>query len=165
MSEAVDDHLDELLQRGFRYALSLVHHHAAAEDLLQEACVGISRRGGPWHRGYLFAAIRNAWIDAARRGGVATVTLSDADLCAEEVDLGTLDGEDTIEQMLHTLAPLEREALFLMVVEGHTAAEVAELVGVARGTVLSRVHRAKEKLRRSFSTDPTDPTNPTEVTP
>lgn len=62
------DPIDELLRRGYRYALSLTHDPTLSEDLLQEACLRISRRSGPWHAAYLFKTIRNLRIDASRLG-------------------------------------------------------------------------------------------------
>lgn len=142
--------LDELLTRGFRYALSLTHNAAAAEDILQDACVGISRRGGPWHIGYLFAAVRNAWIDTGRKAKLPTVAMPEPDhepAADRQVGAG-LESHETIERLLRELEAPEREAIYLMVVEGYTAAEVAELVGSPRNTILSRVHRGKTRLRR-----------------
>ncbi|MEM9252167.1 MAG: RNA polymerase sigma factor [Planctomycetota bacterium] len=146
----MSDALDDLLTRGYRYALSLTHDATAAEDILQEACVGISRRGGPWHVGYLFASVRNAWVDTHRGRSLDTVPLTNAEhepAADRQVGDG-LEHRETLDRLLGELNPAEREAVFLMVVEGYTAAEVAELVGSPRNTVLSRVHRGKTRLRR-----------------
>lgn len=51
-------------------------------------------------------------------------------------------------QALNNLRSQEREALFLTAVEGYTAQEIADLTHQPRGTVLSLVHRAKQKIRR-----------------
>ena len=142
--------LDELLTRAYRYALTLTHDATSAEDLVQEACVGLSRRGGPWHVGYLFAAVRNAWIDAARKRTPPTVPMAVIDhepVASTETAVG-LESAEQIDRLLGELNAPEREAVFLMVVEGYTAAEVADLTGCPRNTVLSRVHRGKTKLRR-----------------
>ncbi|MEO0587602.1 MAG: RNA polymerase sigma factor [Planctomycetota bacterium] len=142
--------LDELLTRAYRYALSLTHDATSAEDLVQEACVGLSRRGGPWHVGYLFAAVRNAWIDSARKRTPPTVPMAAIDhepIASTETAVG-LESAEQIDRLLGELNAPEREAVFLMVVEGYTAAEVADLTGCPRNTVLSRVHRGKTKLRR-----------------
>jgi RNA polymerase sigma-70 factor (ECF subfamily) len=45
------------------------------------------------------------------------------------------------------LRSVEREVLFLAVVEGYTADEIGRLVGQSRGSVLSLLHRAREKAR------------------
>ena len=40
--------IEELLQRAYRYALSLTGDRGSAEDLVGDACLALSRRGGPW---------------------------------------------------------------------------------------------------------------------
>ena len=150
MSEAPAS-IDELLQSGFRYALSLVHDRATAEELLQEACARIARAGGPWRLQYMIPVIRNSFRDQLRRRGRAqTVRLDEADApaCIEDHTSGF---DDAMERALGTLRPEERELLFLSVVEGYSVDEIAELSVKPRGTVLSMVHRAKEKLRRVLS--------------
>ena len=67
MAEGPEE-LEQLLQRGYRYALGLTHERARAEDLLQEACLRISKRGGPWRLAYLCTVVRNVYIDEYRRG-------------------------------------------------------------------------------------------------
>ena len=59
--------LDELLEHGYRFALSLTHDEVRADDLLQDAWFAILRARGPWHRGYLFTAIRSQFVDHCRR--------------------------------------------------------------------------------------------------
>ena len=146
------DELDELLQRGFRFALSLAHDRTAAEDLLQEACLGLVRAGGPWHVGYLFAAIRNRFIDQGRRaqtrvapqegnGQIDRLTAGGADHTTR------LAAEEEMDAALGHLRSEEREALYLAAVEGYTAGEIAKLTGRPRGSVLSLLHRAKARLR------------------
>ncbi len=151
------DELETLLQRGFRYALALTHNTARAEDLVQDACVSILRAGGPWQRGYLFTTIRNRFIDQYRRERLVVIEpLDDAD----RGDVQRLDWRetetfraelDTLQQALATLRAEEREALYLAAVEGYTAAEVADLTHRPRGTVLSLVFRARQKVRRFCS--------------
>ena len=48
--------------------------------------------------------------------------------------------------MLAKLRDIEREALFLHIVEGYSANEIATLTGRPRGTVLSLIHRSRKKL-------------------
>ena len=59
--------LDDILHRGYRYAFSLTHDDEMAQDILQEACLKISRRGGPWQIPYLVTTIRNTYFDSLRR--------------------------------------------------------------------------------------------------
>ncbi len=152
--------LETLLRRGFRYALSLTHSAPSAEDLVQDAWLAILSKRRPLHAGYLFATIRNRFIDIRRRDRVLALEphddpgaiLDEQEIVAgmdEEIRLRVVD----LERALGDLAWEEREALFLMSVEGYTALEVARLTGRPRGTVLSLVHRGRRKLRRLLRED------------
>ncbi len=67
MASGPDDaELEDLLQRGYRYALSLTHNRHRAEELLQEACVSLLRSGGHWRVASLFTTIRHRLIDQLR---------------------------------------------------------------------------------------------------
>ncbi len=137
------------MRRGFGYALALTHDHAAAEDLLHDALLGVTRRGGPWHAGYLLAAIRNGWIDGHRRQRVPTSPLdavAEEELVEPPADL--TPPAELLDGLLEHLRPADRELLYLSAVEGHTAQELADATGRPRGTVLSALFRAKKKLRR-----------------
>ncbi|MGF1634858.1 MAG: RNA polymerase sigma factor [Phycisphaerae bacterium] len=135
----------ELLQRAYRYALALTHDPDAAEEVVQDAFVSVSRRGGPWNAGYLFTAVRNRYIDVyRRRQKLPMMALEDFDAAAAPAG-GMAD--DELEQALARLRSEEREALMLNVVEGYSASEIGEMTGKPRGTVLSLIHRAKIKLR------------------
>ena len=57
--------------------------------------------------------------------------------------------EVTLEQLLAKLRDIEREALFLHVVEGYSAVEIAALTGRPRGSVLSLIHRGLKETGRS----------------
>lgn len=52
-----------------------------------------------------------------------------------------------MDRFLRQLRDVERETLYLSVVEGYTADEISTMTSTARGTVLSMLHRAKIKLR------------------
>ncbi|MEM1213103.1 MAG: RNA polymerase sigma factor [Planctomycetota bacterium] len=150
----LSNEFDELMQRGFRYALSLTHDRPAAEDLLQDACLRVSRRGGPWHAGYLLKAIRNGWIDSLRRGKLKTEAIdavAEDELIEPAVDYVPL--EEMLEGLLGRVSARDRELLFLSAVEGYTAAEIGGLTGRPRGTILSALFRAKQKLRRLAQAD------------
>ena len=147
------DNLRELLQRGFRYALSLTHDTSRAEDLLQEGWVSLLQARGPHQRGYLFAAIRSRFIDGCRRERLVIFeTLTDANAVGMDGDSLHVEDEVSADQAmldraLARLRPTEREVLLLGDVEGYTAQEIADLTGRPRGTVLSLIHRTRRKLR------------------
>jgi len=152
--EAPSVSLDELLQRGYRYAMSLTHDSTRAEDLLQDSWTAVLQAGGAQTIGYLFSSIRSRFINQCRRERLVPMMQLD-----EATERGLLDsGEnrndlvqanyESLQKALSQLRPVEREALFLAVVEGYTAQEIADLTQQGRGTVLSLIHRAKAKMRR-----------------
>lgn len=141
-----------LLQKGYRHALSLTHDGPRAEDLVQDAWTSLLAKGGPFHVGYLFATIRNRFLDAARRSRlVPTRALEDADA---DVEMPVRDEEmilvnrTAMKQALARLSPDERETLYLFGAEGYTLAEIATLTSRPEGTISSLVTRARQKLRR-----------------
>jgi RNA polymerase sigma-70 factor (ECF subfamily) len=149
------EELTDLLQRGFRYALSLTHDRSRAEDLVQDAWTSLLERDDGYHAGYLFATIRNRFIDQSRR--LRLVSLAPLDEAeAHEGDEPPRDEEAivtdraTIRQALSRLGPDEREALYLFAVEGYGLGEIARLTGRPEGTVSSLVTRARQRIRRAF---------------
>jgi len=148
----------DLLRAGFRFALSLRAGHEDAEDLVQEAWYRLHRHDGRvGSKSLLFTTIRNIHIDRYRRGRLVVFEpLDEADEAADD-GADVLDARlaaRDLEAPLGALRPEEREALFLMVVEGHTAQQVADFTGRSRGTVLSLIHRAKQKVRRALAANP-----------
>lgn len=153
------DGIDELLDAGYRYALSLTHDVTKAEDLVQDASLALLASGGSWERAYFFATVRNRFIDRYRRSRkVLFVALEpDEGRAAGAPDL-TWEAPDVLEtgqleKALGKLRTEEREALFLAVVEGYTAEEIGKMTDRPRGTILSLLHRAKKKLRELLAGD------------
>ena len=158
------DSIDALLEKGYRYAFSLAHDAIEAEDLLQDACLSILASGASWEPAYIFATIRNRFIDRYRRNRKILFLSLDHEEHTSESDLSDLnwDAPDVLQngqlgRALGALKPEEREALFLSVVEGYTAEEIAELTARPRGTILSLLFRTKAKLRDLLSKQPVQP--------
>ena len=158
--DAGPDDLDELLERGFRFALSLTHDRSNAEDLIQDAVTTMLTKGASWQRAYLFATIRNRFIDGYRRKqNLKFISLESEADSASANDLETPEPPEPLDFLeaahlhgaLGALREDEREALFLAVVEGYTAEEIARLTERPRGTVLSLIFRAKRKMREKLT--------------
>lgn len=140
----------ELLQCGYRYAMSLTHHRADAEDLTQQAWVNLHRRyGGVTSCAALFTTIRHLFIDHCRRARVVAFDSLDSPASEPIPEAANTGVHSDLEHLLGTLRPGEREAIYLHHVEGHTAEEVGVLTRQPRGTVLSLLHRAMKKLRKA----------------
>ena len=151
----------ELAQSGFRYALSLAHHHHDAEDLAQQAWLKLQRNGSsPIVRGPLFKTIRNLFIDSLRRKRIIEFeTLPEETLSAEEpASEPGVTGD--LDYLLGQLKAGDRELLYLHCVEGYTAQEISDLIGRPRGTILSSINRAKAKLRKLAAKQESSPSRP-----
>ena len=146
----------DLVDAGFRYAFSLTHHREDAEDLVQQACLKVVRTKGCVVEGrYWFVTIRNLFLDRCRRGSLISFsTLNEqphlSDSCTEH---RTVDSRLDLETILGTLPVEQRELLYLNCIEGFTADEIGEITGQPRGTILSKLARAKQKLALRFSGD------------
>ena len=141
--------VEDLLQSGFQYACALAHNHHDAEDLVQIAWLKTYKRyGNNITKALFFTTIRNLYIDQYRRAK----RIQFIELKSENEhfsDSGNTDREHAIvaiDQMLGRLRDIEREALFLHIVEGYSTEEIAAITGKPRGTVLSLIHRSKKKL-------------------
>lgn len=146
-----------LLQQAFRYALSLCGAQHTAKDLVQQAAFKLYRRyGGLRNRSLLFTSVRRLFFDQLRHEKVLQMD-SFEQLSAEgelvpfvpstqgtDIDMGTL---------LNQLPAGDRELLHLHYVAGYTAREISNLTGHPRNTVLSRLARAREKLRQFLAAD------------
>ncbi len=91
--------------------------------------------------------MRNLYIDQYRRNKLIVfetfdqeTTTTDAHIIPDHATMQDL------EPALARLRPEEREAIFLNSVEGYTIQEIADFTQRPRGTVLSLVHRGKQKL-------------------
>ena len=137
---------NELLRSGFRYAYSLCHDYHDAEDYVQQAWFKLHRKYGRVDtKALLFKTIRNLRMDRIRRDKiVAFEPMEEREFdSAEEVRAS----KDDVKAILSQLRDGEREALYLNVVEGYTAQEISEMTHTPRGSVLSLIHRAKNKLK------------------
>ncbi|PKM28949.1 MAG: RNA polymerase subunit sigma-70 [Gammaproteobacteria bacterium HGW-Gammaproteobacteria-11] len=148
---------EQLLQAGYRYALALRGRPDDARDLVHEAWL---RLNGQWlpilTKARLFRTIRNLFIDQYRRDQLMVMEPLElhSDLyLAHEVALDREIHALELTACLGQLRAPEREALFLNSVEGYTVSEIAQMTGRPRGTVLSLIHRAKEKMRALLVVD------------
>lgn len=136
-----------------RYARALLGHGADADDLVQDCLERAwSRRElyrpGSDLRAWLFTVMHNLFVNRyrANRRRAATVTLEADTLVAPESAESARTVND-IERALQELPPAQREVLLLVALEQLSYDEVAAALDIPRGTVMSRLHRAREKLR------------------
>lgn len=140
---------NELVQAGYRYALSIARHHQDAEDLVQQAWLKLQRAYGRVEgTPVLFRTIRNLFYDVKRRNKI--VQFEPLEKSPEPGKSQESGVSMDMELVMKKLRPEEREALYLNVVEGFTATEISEQTGAPRGTILSHIHRARQKLAKAF---------------
>lgn len=143
-----------------RYAVALLRDRAAADDLVQDT---LERALSAWSgrrrdgdlRAWLFTIERNLHLAAARRRGRRTPHLGPDALDA--IPDGTTDPEAALGARdvlagLDTLPEEQRSVLLLVAVEDLSYAEAAEVLGVPVGTVMSRLSRARERMRAFLET-------------
>ena len=133
-----------------RYARALTRDADIADDLVQDTLVRALRSEHLFHggevRSWLYTILtnlnRNRLRSLARRPTLSPLEDNDApDLAGPEA------GGRDIERALATLVEDQRNALLLVVLEGLTYREVAEVQGVPIGTVMSRLARARVQIK------------------
>ena len=133
-----------------RYARALTHDAELADDLVQDTLVRALRSEHLFHggnvRSWLYTILtnlnRNRLRSLARRPIIVALEDNDApDMAGPEA------GGRDIARALATLVDDQRAALLLVVLEGLTYREVAEIQGVPIGTVMSRLARARTQIK------------------
>lgn len=133
-----------------RYARALTRDTETADDLVQDTLVRALRSEHLFHggdiRSWLFTILtnlnRNRLRSLARRP--LTSSIEDGDAADSP---GPEAGGRDIERALTMLVEDQRQALLLVVLEGLSYREVAEVQGVPVGTVMSRLARARAQIK------------------
>lgn len=151
----------------YRYALRLTGDEHAAEDLVQESLTKAFRafdrlREDTNYRAWIFTIVRNTFLSRARKSGrelpledpvsVVDEKGSDLDHSLARPDDGWRHGfEDEVLAALGELAESQRTAVVLCDVEGLTYEEISFVLGCPIGTVRSRIHHARRRLRSTLA--------------
>ena len=156
----------------FGFARSLTRNDADAEDLVQDTLIrayrSIARFDGQHPRAWLLTILRNTHINRNRRrrpqlfrdgddanDRLATTAGPDrADIAVE----ATFDA--AVEQALAELDEPFRRVIQLVDVKGLTYAEAATALEIPVGTVMSRLHRARNRMRRRLDASGLAPRHP-----
>ena len=138
-----------------RHARALLYHHTDAEDLVQDCLVtALAKLGMLQDRsrlgGWLFSILNNLFLMRIRSKGRRGTTVS-IDEFAEQLADVTAPGEREVAldlaRAMGKLSLEHRQILLLLNVEGYSYQEIAEILDVPVGTVMSRLARARERLR------------------
>jgi len=137
--------LEELLNRAYRYSLSLSHNEDMAFDMVQNAYLKICEEKKPLIISYLITTIRNSFIDQKRKQKTKFKWLNSIKF--KKSYEPTANVEPNLEKLLAKLKDRDREILLLAVVEEYTAKEIGELLDMPRNTILTILSRTKKKLK------------------
>ncbi|MEZ5387473.1 MAG: RNA polymerase sigma factor [Prosthecobacter sp.] len=153
--QIVDTHYQGL----YRFALSMCRREATAQDLVQQTFLQWARKGHTLRdttkvKTWLFTTIYREWLNIARREKKYEEVEFEPDLHGSPQDED--DGADprvdsaTLETALAQLEPNYRAPLVLFYLKELSYREIAESLGVPIGTVMSRLSRAKDRLRAAL---------------
>lgn len=151
--ESMNAVVTEQIPRLRRYARALTGDRTSADDLVQDTLERAWGKLHMWRRGsdmraWMFSIMHNTFINHIRKNHLDTVTLSD-----EALEMPTrATQEDALHMRDLTSAigklPVEyREVVLLIGLEQMAYEEVAKVLGIPLGTVMSRLSRGRERLR------------------
>jgi len=159
----------QFLEPLFATAMRLTRNRADAEDLVQDTYVKAFRHSGQFKRGtnlraWLYTILHNTWRNRVRDASRDTVDVDSEQV--EQLAAGGIGGEhiETPERILmrstldadlqaalNSLPEAFREAVWLRDVEEFSYAEIAEMLNVPIGTVMSRISRGRRMLFEKLS--------------
>jgi RNA polymerase sigma-70 factor (ECF subfamily) len=152
--ENIHDQIVALLPRLRRFARNLVRDPHDADDVVQIAVERALLRLDQWRSdarldSWLFKIVRNAWIDEVRaRGRRAKIFLPEE--AGEQVGVALMEREIdrlSTEAALARLPEDQRLAVVLVLVEGLSYKDAADVLEVPIGTLTSRLARGREALQ------------------
>ena len=143
----------------WRVALSITRNRADAEDVVQETLLRAFRSlgtfDGRYPRAWLLTILRNA--ERNRHLGPRTES-DEVEVSAEQHEF-----TDFVAQAVEQLPDGFREVVELVDINGLSYQEAADVLGVPIGTVMSRLHRARRRLREALVPAGFGPAAPAEL--
>lgn len=143
-----------------RYARALVGDRYAADDLVQDTLERALNKFHLWRpgsdlRAWLFAIMHNVFVNQLRsRAARPETALDDGDFLAQvALDADRLEIRD-MQSAIAMLPAEQREVILLIALEQLSYAEVSRALGIPMGTVMSRLFRARERLRAQLAGAP-----------
>ena len=144
-----------LLPRLRRYALVLERSPDAADDLVQASLVRALAKLDQWQPDshldrWMFQIMKSVWLNKRRGAALRQTENIDDHLDQMSVDgVGVADAKLTLAEVraaFNGLPEEQRQALFLVSVEGYTYSEASELLGVPVSTLVGRLVRGRATL-------------------
>lgn len=161
-------------RRAFAIALSLVRDENDARELVQDAFLRVFKglhtfQGTSSFFTWLYRIITNLSIDLIRKPGRQLADIDEARFESDESQeaefplLSRVDGSDPMDVVrrreiagrlhaaLEALPPYHRSVIVMREIEGLSYDEMAEAMGVSKGTIMSRLFHARQKLQKALS--------------
>lgn len=166
--------VDRHQRRAFAIALALVRDENDASELVQDAFLRVfkglnSFQGGSSFFTWLYRIITNLSIDLIRKPGRQLVDIDEARFDADESQeaefplLSRVDGADPadvvrrreiagrLQAALDALPPYHRGVIVMREIEGLSYEEMAQAMNVSKGTIMSRLFHARQKLQKALA--------------
>jgi RNA polymerase sigma-70 factor (ECF subfamily) len=151
--------------RLFGLAYSLVGSSADAEDVVQETLLAALKRIesfegrtslATWLRSIVVFQASKARRSRKVRSAVPIheqerLGFAGDDRLSTRSPAAAVDSRSDVAQMLQTLSPEHREVLVLRELQQLSYEEISQTLAIPVGTVMSRLHRARQELRQRFS--------------
>lgn len=141
----------------YRYAVWLSRDPQVAEDVVQDSLV----RAWKGLDGLQDESKARQWLVTIVRREFLRHRERQREEPTDPVDLEAISGDEVdprvqdLQAAIFALEDSYREPLALQVLMGHSTDEIAALLGMSQGAVLTRLHRAREKLKQAFLEDGT----------
>jgi len=142
----------------YQIAYSWCHQPALADDLVQEAMLKALKNAKQLKnteaiKGWLSRILANCWYDHLRR---TRDTVNIDNLPYEEIphEIDTNDRQDIVDRVRAMIAQLpvgQRQVITLVDLAGFSYAEIAEILEIPIGTVMSRICRARKTLKNTLA--------------
>lgn len=153
-AELIQPHIESM----YRMARQWTGSEDDAEDLIQDVLVNLAGRVAEMRRldplrPWLIKVVYNRYVDSYRRRKIAPfVPWHEAPQPEDKAesstnDIKTLHDRDMIQNAIGALSQEQRDTIILHDVQGYSEEETAQRLCVSIGTVKSRLHRARKKMR------------------
>lgn len=145
----------------YRVAWRLTGNSGDADDLVQESYVQAwqkidSLRDPDRMRSWMFAILRNQFLKSVRKKKPMASTEVESVVDHRSDESAAEENVDVVQHAIKQLDEDQRLPILLVSMEGLSVDEASEILQIPRGTVLSRMHRGRQRLKEILSRENSD---------